>query len=144
MAWSWMDAGFEWISLLLNDPTLRLLGSTWDAPHMMRAPAHHLHPQGGFQGKTGVMTGAMIVAMIAMMTGNITAHTDADLLLLTTETGPTDLDLARTRHVTTEPREKKSSQEFNLFSFYLFFHFLNVLCTNSGFVQVNGGTIFMP
>jgi len=107
-----MDAGSEWISPLLNDPTLRLLGSTWDA-QLMRAPAHHRHPhhQGGFQGKTGVMTGAMTVAMIAMMTENITDHTDADLLLPTTETGPTGLDhdLAPTRHVTTEQREKRSS-----------------------------------
>jgi len=104
-----MDAGFELISPLLNDPTLRLLGSTWDAQHMMRAQAHHPH-QGVFQGMTEAMTGAMTVAMIAMMTENITAHTDADLLLLTTETGPTGLDhdLAPTRHVTTEQREKKS------------------------------------
>jgi len=105
-----MDAGFEWISQLPNDPTLLLLGSTWDAPHMMRAQAHHHPHQGGFQGMTEAMTGVMTVDMIAMMTENITAHTDADLLLLTTETGPTGLDhdLAPTRHVTTEQREKKS------------------------------------
>jgi len=124
MGWSWMDAGSEWISQLLSDPTLRLLGSTWDAPHMMRAPAHHHHPQGGFQGTTEVMTGDMTVAMTAMMTENITDHTDADLLLPTTETGPTvlDHDLAPTHHVTTEQREKEFIGVQSIF--FCFFIFL--------------------
>jgi len=129
-----MDAGSEWISPLLNDLTLRLLGSTWDDPHMMRGPAHRRRPhhQGGFQGKTGVkgamtgVKGAMTVAMIAMKTENITAHTDADLLLLTTETGPTGLDhdLAPTHHVTTEQRGKEAYIGVESFFFFIPFFFV--------------------
>jgi hypothetical protein len=79
---------------------------------------------------TGVMTGAMTVAMIATMTENITAHTDADLLLLTTETGPTGLDhdLAPTRHVTTEQRERRVHRSSIFFSLFVFSFFKLFMC----------------
>lgn len=115
MAWSWTDAGSEWISLLPKELTLQLLGSTWDAPHMVvveeaeaaavvEEAVHAVSPGT----TTGAMTEDMIEAMTATtiaMTNEITDLTDVDLRLRTTaeviahDLGPTRLVITRLRMV---------------------------------------------
>jgi len=101
MEWSLMAEGFEWISLLPNEPIPRPLESTWDGPHMV--VVHHGVSRGTTTGAMrGVMKEVMVATMIAMMTES-TDHTDADLHLLTTAEGTAlDPDHGPTRHVTTE------------------------------------------
>lgn len=122
MEWSWMDAGFEWISLLPNEPIPRLLESTWDGPHMV--VVHRGASQGTTTGATReVMKEVTIETMIAMTTES-TDHTDADLHLLTTvEATALDPDHGPTHHVTTEQQKESTTDSVLLFGCLFLFMF---------------------
>lgn len=106
MEWSLMDGGFEWTSLLPNEPILRLLESTWDDPHMV--VVHRGVSRGTTTGATReAMKEVMTATMTAMKTES-TDHTDADLHLLTTaEVTALDPDHGPTPHVTTEQQKSR-------------------------------------
>lgn len=120
--WSLTAVGSESISPSQNEPTLPLLGSTWDVPHTVAAAAvvvgvvaveeveavvhRDAPPETTTGATTEAMTKVMIVTMSATKREN-TDLTDADLhLLITAEGTALDPDHAPTHHVTTDQREK--------------------------------------
>jgi len=122
MGWSWMDAGFEWISLLPNEPIPRLLESTWDDPHM--AAVHRGVSRGTMTGATTEVTKEVMIAIMIAMRTESTDHTDADLHLLTTAEGTAlDPDHGHTRHVTTEQQKELTTDSVLLFGCLFLFMF---------------------